>query len=480
MRRTTQTMSSSIVTLASGATIGQLAILVTSPILTRIYGPDQFGEYSSVVAIAGFFSIVACGHYELGIPICFARSVALRLTIVSIILSSTSALLLLHLLPAMAAFADVGPMARIADTYAWEISVIIWASSMLTIAHCWLTRNRSYSSASLSRAAQGSAQSVFQVLAGVLSQDARTLCYGQVFGVVAALYVASMKNVVTSVREMREVWNITGLLAVSRRYSKFPIFSAPSSFINSVIGNAPVLVFLTLHSATAAGQYALAYRLLLLPSRLFAQSIAQVFIPLAVHWRSAGSIRKHIQSLLGALLAILIPGLVLLMIIAPMVFELIFGQEWRIAGNFVQLMAPWILCMVISTIISPLVSVLELQQQEFKYQLALGGGTVVAVISATVYESPYVTAALLSASGFALLAFKISWLLSEVGMGFLSQLAVFTKEISFSLPLVISGILLKDSNSSLSWGAFFVCCVFIATLFFNAKVRKVFSELAVR
>ncbi|HFU77558.1 MAG TPA: translocase, partial [Epsilonproteobacteria bacterium] len=59
--------SNNVLTLMTGTTIAQAIPIAISPILTRIYTPEDFGIFALFMAITGVFSVVASGRYELAL-----------------------------------------------------------------------------------------------------------------------------------------------------------------------------------------------------------------------------------------------------------------------------------------------------------------------------------------------------------------------------------------------------------------------------
>lgn len=56
-----------VITLMTGTTIAQAIPIAISPILTRIYAPEDFGVFALYMAIASIFAVIATGRYEMAI-----------------------------------------------------------------------------------------------------------------------------------------------------------------------------------------------------------------------------------------------------------------------------------------------------------------------------------------------------------------------------------------------------------------------------
>jgi O-antigen/teichoic acid export membrane protein len=58
-----------VATLMSGTIFAQFISIAISPILTRLYSPEYFGNYSYFNSIVGIFAVIVCWRYELAIVI---------------------------------------------------------------------------------------------------------------------------------------------------------------------------------------------------------------------------------------------------------------------------------------------------------------------------------------------------------------------------------------------------------------------------
>ena len=82
-------------TLISGTTIAQLLPIAISPILTRIYTPEDFGVLALFMSLSMIFSIVAGGRYELAIILPKKDSYAINILALVIVLSGIFSVLLM-------------------------------------------------------------------------------------------------------------------------------------------------------------------------------------------------------------------------------------------------------------------------------------------------------------------------------------------------------------------------------------------------
>jgi O-antigen/teichoic acid export membrane protein len=86
-----------VLTLMTGTTIAQAIPIAISPILTRIYSPEDFGVFALFVAITSIFGTIANGRYELAIMLPKKDEDAINIFALGFIITTFISLLLLIL-----------------------------------------------------------------------------------------------------------------------------------------------------------------------------------------------------------------------------------------------------------------------------------------------------------------------------------------------------------------------------------------------
>src|SRR5690606_25111987 len=80
--------------LAGGAALGQLLALLASPLLSRLYSPDDFGTLGVYASILGVLAVAANMRYELAIPLSEDDTVASNTLALSLLLTATLTIVL--------------------------------------------------------------------------------------------------------------------------------------------------------------------------------------------------------------------------------------------------------------------------------------------------------------------------------------------------------------------------------------------------
>jgi len=89
--------SRNVLTLMTGTTIAQAIPIAISPIVTRIYTPEDFGIFALFIAIITIFGSIANGRYELAIMLPKKDEDAINIFALGFIIISVMSLFLLIL-----------------------------------------------------------------------------------------------------------------------------------------------------------------------------------------------------------------------------------------------------------------------------------------------------------------------------------------------------------------------------------------------
>jgi len=198
--------------------------------------------------------------------------------------------------------------------------------------------------------------------------------------------------------------SLLNIRRTAHHYRRFPTYSTASTLINNAGTQIPALVFSSVFGSVAAGQFALAQRVLSTPVAVLGAATAQVFlsdVALALREQRGA---KLVAGVFHTLAQIgMLPSLVI-GLYGPHLFAFVFGEEWAEAGSYARLMVPW-LYMVFVT--SPLIAFCDAsgaQRVYTLYNVALFVSRLVALCAGFLLGSLLAAVALFSAAS------ALSWL----------------------------------------------------------------------
>lgn len=353
--------SRGVIVLVAGTGAAQMIVIGTSPILTRLYGPSDFGVYAVASSILGVLITVTCLAYDFAIPLpesddAAANLVALCLA-VTITFSIATLLVLLVAGPALLAVAG----ASVLGPYVLLLPLGQLGGGAVGVFRRWAIRTKSYSEIAANQFTQSATLVVVQLGLGVPGAGAVGLLVGSVAGSMAGSSRLGRVAWLSHASSFRRI-SRAGIRLVAGRYKRFPMFAAPSALLNSLGLQAPLLMTVALYGAAIGGQFALAQRVVALPATLVTGAIGQVyFAEAAALVREPSDLRPLFLRTTRSVALVAAGPLAVIALASPFVFGLVFGEDWREAGVFVSILAPMYYLYFVSNPTGATLDVLERQ-----------------------------------------------------------------------------------------------------------------------
>ncbi|NER23865.1 MAG: oligosaccharide flippase family protein [Symploca sp. SIO1C2] len=357
-----------VIVLSGGATASQVILMAAVPILTRLYSAEDFGIVAVFGSILSILSVISSLRYELAIPIANDDEEAVHGIVLALLVAlATTLVSFLVIVGFRDQITEAVKIPQMA-VYLWLLPLGLLPLSIYKVFSYWAIRVKEFSAIARTKLAQSVSSVAVQV--GGASFGAIALLLGQVIGQTVGTSSLALLAIREKYHLFRKVRPKT-LLSIAWRYRQFPCFSALGGLLNTVGMQLPPVLFTVLFNPAVAGIYALAHRVLSLPMSLVGQAIGNVFLARAAEARREGNLAVLVAKVHDKLAEIAMPPALILALIAPELFALIFGTEWREAGIFARLMTPMLYFQFILSPISTLFNVLEKQKQGMFLQLAM-------------------------------------------------------------------------------------------------------------
>ena len=141
-----------------------------------------------------------------------------------------------------------------------------------------------------------------------------------------------------------------------------------------------IIISLT-YSVATLGYYAHVQRVLGLPLSLIGTSIGRVFIHEASKEKlNTGKAIQTFKSTMKKLILIGFPIFVLLFIIVEDLFAFVFGEPWRIAGEYAQIVIPFFFVQFLVSSISSIDTIMEKQNYDLLFNIIILLASMVIII----------------------------------------------------------------------------------------------------
>ncbi len=348
--------------LSAGAVVSLAITVVTTPILTRLYGPDAFGLYGVFSALLAVVALASTGRYEqaIALPPTESEAAALvTLTRWTVLITSLAALLALPFRSSIAerlGHPTLGP-------WLWGLPVAVWLAGNIQIYSALAVRRARFGHLARARLIQSVTAVGLQFI--LISSGALALLASLLGGMIAQL---------GWMRRGSSGPAVEPTLATSRvatEYRHFPLYILPAALIDALTFQIPAVLGSAWFGVSFVGMYWLATRILGLPVNVVGGAYAQVFYqdfsrrPLtAPHTRQ---FLFHTWLKLAALGAL--PFLALAYF-SDQLFRTAFGQEWRAAGDLATVLSPMFFAMFVSSPTSGALLVLKGQHLALGFSVA--------------------------------------------------------------------------------------------------------------
>jgi O-antigen/teichoic acid export membrane protein len=417
LRRRKSAFGADVLKLVSGTVFAQAITLATSPIITRLYSPDAFGVWAIFNSVTGIVGVVACLRYELSIMLPEsdeegANQLAISLLSVLSIASLSVVAVLLWKGPILAALKAPG-----LGPWLWMAPLAILVNGVYLALNYWNSRTRHFGRLSAVRVGASAASSAVQVGLGWAGRaNGGALIASSVVGtgLSAAVLAGQIGREDGGVFRRGIRWR--GIGEGIRRHRKFPIYSTFSALMNTISWQLPPILLQRFFAASVVGYYALGNRLLRLPMDLIGGAISQVFFQRAVAARAAGTLAELVEATYRRLIRLSLVPIVLLGLIAPEVFRLVFGSQWSEAGVYTQILSLWTFFWFLSSPLSTLFSVLERQELGLRLNGLILMSRVVALVLGGLSGDPRMALLLFALSGVFVYAYYSFTLLRVAGV----------------------------------------------------------------
>ncbi|MFJ3428871.1 MULTISPECIES: lipopolysaccharide biosynthesis protein [Pseudomonas] len=363
IRQLTQSkFARNVAVVATGTAGAQAIAMAFSPAITRIYGPETFGAMGTFIAIFEMVSPLAALSYPLAMVLPKQDSDAIGLAKISLWIA-----LLTSLITALVLILFKTPIVEAFNLHAIEpflliLPVTMFFSVLMTSSSQWTIRKRLFNLKAKSAILQAFIIGLMKAGLGLLNPSAVILIGTTSFG-----YLLQAILIGVGVREKNKEdkpsklsnYEATGLL---KQYKDFAYYRTPQIFLNSVGQSLPILMLANLFTPAAVGFYVLARTVLFVPSNLIGTSVAEVFYPKFVETIRNGESGKKLLVKACATLAAIgsLPYLVLIAF-GPWLFALIFGADWKEAGEYSRWMSIWLFVVLVTRPIIAAIPALSLQ-----------------------------------------------------------------------------------------------------------------------
>lgn len=357
--------------LSSG--IAQIILIITTPIITRLYSPAEFGEFTIFSNIAMILIPIINARYDLLIVNAKNDRSANILSQISFLISL---LILLILIPILAISAWLYPNFILDFIF---IIIMLFLVSLTNIFTNYLNKERKYKVLSLINVFRAGSMALLQIIFGLLSLGSLGLIIGFSLSYITGITLGykTFKKHFNIVRNKEE----TKALFLENKNQL--VYSTPSILLNSLSFSVVVFFIGILYTNTEVGIYGMAIRVLGIPVTIISLGLSKIFMQQANdYYIERGNFRNLLLKFSSTLVIVSIILYVPLYLFSEELVNILLGHSWVDAITVIKIVIPLFVIRLIVSTVSLSVIVLQKQQLELILQaLFLIGTTVTFVIS---------------------------------------------------------------------------------------------------
>lgn len=395
-RLLSNTFTKNLALILSGNIAAKAIGILSTPIITRLYSPEDYGVFSVFLSIVAIVGSLATLRYAITIPLADSDKAADDIIKLCLFITLLVSILSYGIVFFAGEHITQAFHVEKLSSYLWVLPLAFFATGVYQTFNNWAVRERDFkliTKTILSRSIYGA---VGKVILGLIGLKPLGLIIGLLIQEVSGNFVFVKRFLRARPSFFRKL-DLSSMKVQAVRFRKFPLIQSWSQLILSLGAQLPVLLIGYFYDIKTAGVFGLAQNMINMPMNLIGQSVSQVYYAEIAKFGKKNKNKIYILTvsvMKKMLLVGLIPTLILLLF-SPWLFELVFGTQWKAAGIYSQILASMILFRFVS---NPIASVLNVMEKQ-SIQLFLNSIRVILVVfvfyMSSVYELSPIKAVLL-------------------------------------------------------------------------------------
>ena len=344
-----------------GTVLTQMLVFFLSPILSRLYSPQDFGEFALLVTFsyifASFFSL------RLDFALLTEEDHSIKQTIYiyakKILHINISILLFFILSFIFLNYLDWGYIL---------LPVLVYFSVLYNINYNYNLSKKDQKNNFYGKLIQGGGGVFGQLTLYFVFKNMFGLVFGQIFGfILSILYMDKPK------RLDKKKLNL-------KKYKSFLIQDSIGNFLKVVTNHIALLVITFLYGAVISGSYYMATRVLIIPVATISAAFSQYISSKFIRWKRKNIFEINLKSILELIIVFTIIGLIVINKYIYDVFLFILGGQWVESAKIAYVILVWLCLKFVFESVSSVFSLEDHRSQMAFFQLSLNIATVFSVI----------------------------------------------------------------------------------------------------
>lgn len=347
--------------LSSVFTIGS-SIAVT-PILSRLFSPEEYGEWGVFSSVVVIVDCVICLSYENAI----VKSQSIK-ELSSIICLCSVTSIILSILTTVAFY--TGKLLEIPFFVNFPCVGLLFIALLLgggkTISSFVSNRLGLYNSLSLGGAIMGGSQALNRVVFGLVNIKPGLILGNLLATLLSTLYLFKELKI-KSKKNLYDGVSYGKIKSVAIKYRKFPLYDAPSQLISFTLANIIIIILSLYFSMDEIGSFSMVSQLVLIPVTVLGISMQTVYLK---ELSNVQYIKDEIRGLTSKVIGVCFPLScipTLFLILGGDLFLVYFlGEDWALTSKMSFCVSIFSIPIILSEPLLPIFKILDKQDVLFK------------------------------------------------------------------------------------------------------------------
>ena len=347
-----------ILLLLSTSAISQFIAILSIPVLSQFYSPEDFGVYGLYISISTIIAFVASGKFDLALMLPKEEIQAKFLFSLSFIILSFVSFIVF-----VVSYLSKDYLFKITDSplfleYYFFIPLSVFMISFSELCINWSNRNKYYKLISLNSLLKSSSNVFISIYFGfkmILGGLIFANILSQFFICVSFLIKLKFKKIIS--------FDYNSLRLVFLKYIMFFKYSTLSTLFNSAanIGLPIFLVFL--FDVKTAGLYFFAEKIIIVPVSILVGSVSKVYFQEAsvLYNNNKKRLLSFTNNVQKKIVVVLFPFLFIMSFLVEDLF-FVLGEEWIFSGDLIKYFALYIFFKNIYSPISAIADIFKKQK----------------------------------------------------------------------------------------------------------------------
>lgn len=337
------------------AFIAQIIPVLISPVISRMYSVEDIGIQGVVFSIVGFCWIFSTLRYDNVIIIDRLINPIRNFITVKKIIAITSIFLTVIIILFINQLSEYFNLNE--PLVLLMVPLIVYINASYELLIIYNNRVQNFDNIAKIKVSQSSISGIFQLIFGFMGLN----YFGLILASLISKFVPYFKSKLFRIFFIKPKLYKKDFILIDK-YKKFPLFDLPSSLINNLSLQLPIILLASNYSLVISGAYFMTQRVLQIPITLFSHSFLEVFKEKICDAKNQFKLRELMLDSLILILSVSFVPFVLLFIFVEDLIVIFLGENWVMAAKFGKILVPSLFFRFISYPLSYIILLKQKQQ----------------------------------------------------------------------------------------------------------------------